>query len=162
MNNPDKDIFNDLDYFWINEALLMAKKAALRQEVPVGAIVIANQQPIAVGHNQPISQCDPTAHGEIVALRQAALKMNNYRLNNTTLYVTLEPCAMCLGAMLQARIQRLVFGAYDPKAGAVVSVFQLLDSQKLNHRIEWRGGILTEQCAAPLKDFFHQRRKPVE
>lgn len=152
------DILDKEDIYWLNEAIKLAHRAEAQQEVPVGAVIVMNQQRLGEGHNQPITQCDPTAHAEIVALRQAALVCNNYRLNGATLYVTLEPCAMCLGAMLQARIKRLVFGAYDSKAGAVISVFQLLESKILNHRIIWRGGLLVEQCVAPLKHFFRQKR----
>lgn len=146
------------DEYWLGLALAEAQRAAERQEVPVGAVLVADEQLLAVGHNQPISSCDPTAHAEIVALRQAAQQRQNYRLTQTTLYVTLEPCAMCLGAMLHARIQRLVFGAADSRAGAVKSVFQLLDAREINHRIAWRGGILAEPCASILKQFFRERR----
>lgn len=146
------------DHRWINEALKLAQQAASKQEVPVGAILVSDGQIIASGHNQPISTCDPTAHAEIVVLRKASQIFNNYRLPKTTLYVTLEPCTMCLGALIQARIERLVFGAFDAKAGAVVSVFQLLDSKQLNHTVSWQGGVLAEACAAPLKLFFQQRR----
>ena len=113
---------------------------------------------IVTGWNQPIASIDPTAHAEIIALRNAAHKLDNYRLINTTLYVTLEPCIMCLCAMLQARITRLVFGAYDPKAGAVKSVFNILDNQQLNHRITWQGGILATECGVLLRAFFKDKR----
>ncbi len=144
--------------FWINHALNLAQQAAIQQEVPVGAVLVCNNEIIGEGWNQPISQCDPSAHAEILALRKAALLLGNYRLPNTTLYVTLEPCAMCLGAMIQARINRLIFGAWDARAGAVRSVFQILDSPQLNHHIQWQGGILAQECAAVLKFFFTERR----
>ncbi len=146
---------------WINAAFSLARRAQEQQEVPVGAVVVYNQQVVGEGWNQPIGLCDPSAHAEIMALRQAALRLGNYRLLDTTLYVTLEPCAMCLGAMLQARIKNLVFGAWDIRAGAVRSVFQILDAPQLNHRIAWQGGILAEQCAQLLKDFFRQRREKI-
>lgn len=146
---------------WIHAAFSLARRAQEQQEVPVGAVVVYNQQVVGEGWNQPIGLCDPSAHAEIMALRQAALRLGNYRLLDTTLYVTLEPCAMCLGAMLQARIKNLVFGAWDSRAGAVRSVFQILDAPQLNHRIAWQGGILAEQCALLLKDFFRQRREKV-
>jgi len=144
--------------FWMSQALKLAQCASKEQEVPVGALVIYKDEVLGQGWNQPIGRCDPSAHAEILALRQAAAKLNNYRLLETTLYVTLEPCAMCLGAMLQARIKNLVFGAWDPKAGAVCSVFQILDAPQLNHRIQWQGGIAMESCSQILKDFFKQRR----
>ncbi len=140
-------------------ALLLAEEAVLQQEVPVGAILVYQNRIIGSGWNQPIQRCDPTAHAEILVLRQAALKEGNYRLPETTLYVTLEPCAMCLGALLQARVQCLVFGARDPKAGAVVSVFALLEAEALNHRIEWREGILATEGGAVLKKFFREKRQ---
>ena len=143
---------------WMRSALTLAQRAAGEQEVPVGAVLVYNQEIVGEGWNQPISRCDPSAHAEILALRQAAIRLNNYRLLETTLYVTLEPCAMCLGAMLQARIKNLVFGAWDPKAGAVRSVLQILDVTQLNHRIQWHGGILAEESATLLKKFFQQRR----
>lgn len=145
-------------HYWISSALQLAEQAAKAQEVPVGAIVVYNNEMIGQGWNQPISRCDPSAHAEILALRQAATKLDNYRLLNTTLYVTLEPCAMCLGAMLQARIKNLIFGAWDPRAGAVRSVFQILDAPQLNHRIDWKGGVLAEESAALLRAFFQERR----
>ncbi|CAN7947449.1 unnamed protein product, partial [Ixodes hexagonus] len=135
-------------------ALSLAKEAERNNEVPIGAVLVKNNEIVSEGFNQPITLNDPTAHAEIVALRRAAAKIGNYRLIDTTLYVTLEPCAMCLGAMIQARIKRLFFGAYDLRAGAVTSVFQLLEEPRLNHRIDWGGGILVEECAWILKNFF--------
>jgi tRNA(adenine34) deaminase len=146
------------DHHWLRVCLQLAKRAEQESEVPVGAVVVYQNQLIGQGWNQPIQRCDPSAHAEIIALRQAAVHLNNYRLLDTTLYVTLEPCAMCLGAMLQARIKKLVFGAWDPKAGAVRSVFQILDSPQLNHKITWQGGMLAEESAALLKSFFQKRR----
>jgi tRNA(adenine34) deaminase len=144
---------------WIEAALNLAQRAAHEQEVPVGAVVVYQNEIVGSGWNQPIKLCDPSAHAEIIALRQAASHLGNYRLLDTSLYVTLEPCAMCLGAMLQARIKNLFFSAWDPKAGAVRSVFQILDAPQLNHRISWQGGILAEESAALLKTFFQQRRR---
>ena len=142
----------------MREALTEAKVAATVNEVPVGAVVVKGGEIIGRGLNRPVQDSDPTAHAEIVALRAAAASEKNYRLNGTTVYVTLEPCAMCLGAMLNARVSRLVFGAYDPKAGAAGSVVDLSDNRRLNHQLEVNGGLLAEQCAAPLKKFFQSRR----
>jgi len=139
-------------------ALRLAKRAATNQEVPVGAVVVYAGTISGVGWNQSIFQNEPCAHAEIVALLAAAKSMNNYRLLNTTLYVTLEPCAMCIGAMLHARIKRLVFGAYDPKTGAVGSVFDLLSNVSHNHSIEVEKGVLEQECGGLLRDFFQQCR----
>jgi tRNA(adenine34) deaminase len=135
-----------------------AKVAAQAGEVPVGAVVVVNNAIVARGINRTISDTDPSAHAEIVALRAAAQELGNYRLGNATLYVTLEPCAMCIGAMVQARIGRLVFGAYDPKAGAAGSAIDLSDSPSFNHRFEINGGVLAEECGSLLKAFFESRR----
>jgi tRNA(adenine34) deaminase len=148
----------DNDIAWMKIALGLSQQAVLQQEVPVGAIVVYENKIVGQGWNQPIQQCDPTAHAEIVALRRAAQQLGNYRLIDTTLYVTLEPCAMCIGAMLHARIRRLVFGATDPKAGAVESVFNLLNNKALNHYIEWKGGVLAFEGGKILKDFFQKKR----
>lgn len=145
----------DIEY--MEQALVLAQHAEEQGEVPVGAILVLDDEIIGQGWNQPISTNDPTAHAEIIALRQGAAKLNNYRLLNTTLYVTLEPCVMCIGAMLHARIKRLVFGTFDPKTGAVESVFNLLDT-KLNHQITYQGGILADKCGEVLSAFFKQRR----
>jgi tRNA(adenine34) deaminase len=147
-----------LDQQFMQQALLLAQQAQAAEEVPVGALIVHRQQIIAQAFNQPIHMQDPSAHAEIVALRQAAAVLNNYRLLDTTLYVTLEPCAMCAGAMLHARVKRVVFGAYDPKAGAVGSVINLFKDYAWNHRIEYQGGVLAEACGKLLKDFFQQRR----
>lgn len=142
----------------MHKALALAHKAAECNEVPVGAILVLDNQIIGAGWNQPIASCDPTSHAEIIALRDAARNQKNYRLVNTTLYVTLEPCTMCVGALLNARIERLVFGAADPKAGAVVSAFHLLDTKKLNHRIDWEGDCLAQECRKILQNFFQELR----
>jgi len=146
----------DIDY--LNRALHLAAHAASQGEVPIGAVVVLDNKIIGEGWNQPIAANDPTAHAEIIALREAAHTVGNYRLLNTTLYVTLEPCLMCAGAMVHARIKRLCFGAYDPKAGAIVSVVQALDIPKLNHRVAHSGGTLSDQCGEILSQFFRERR----
>jgi len=139
-------------------AIREAAIAAGAGEVPVGAVVVRNGELIGQGYNQPVATSDPTAHAEIVALRAAALREKNYRLNGVHLYVTLEPCAMCIGAMLHARVERLVFGAYDSKAGAAGSVLDLANNRLLNHRMEVNGGLMQEECAAILEKFFDNRR----
>lgn len=136
----------------------MAEAALAEGEVPVGAVLVLNGQELVTGWNQPISSHDPTAHAEIVALRAAGALIGNYRLLNTTLYVTLEPCIMCMAALVNARVQRVVFGATDPKRGGAVSVARLGDTDYLNHRIQVEGGILEEQCRTLLHNFFKQRR----
>lgn len=151
-NQTEKDIF------FMRHALELAQRAAAIQEVPVGAILVAGNDIVGEGSNCPISSCDPSAHAEIIALRSTAQRLNNYRLPNLTLYVTLEPCIMCLGAILHARIQRLVFGAYDAKTGAVESLFQILQEPKLNHKIKYIGGILADECGKILSEFFKSRR----
>lgn len=149
---------NSQDVFFMQQAIELAQKARHANEVPVGAVAVTNNEIIGVGFNCPITTCDPTAHAEIIALRQAAQKLKNYRLPEVTLFVTLEPCAMCIGAMLHARINRLVFGAADPKTGAVKSAFKILDSEKLNHKIQYQSGILAIECSKILSDFFKARR----
>lgn len=139
-------------------ALEEARAAAERGEVPVGAVVVADGKIVARAGNRTIADCDPTAHAEMIALREAAAAIGNYRLVNATMYVTIEPCTMCAGAMIQARVARLVYGAGDPKAGAVRSCFAVLDSPKLNHRVEVRAGILQDEAAALLREFFAARR----
>jgi len=146
------------DLIWMQYAIQLAETAARHNEVPVGAVLIQDEQIIGEGWNRPISLHDPSAHAEIIALRDAATKIKNYRLVNSTLYVTLEPCIMCVGALVHARVQRVVFGAPDPKTGAVQSVFQFGETQKLNHQIQYTGGVMTEQCGALLKIFFKSRR----
>ena len=143
----------------MSEALALARQAAEKDEVPVGAVLINdNNELIASGHNQPIGASDPTAHAEIIVLREAARKLNNYRLPNTTLYVTLEPCTMCVGALVQARVKRIVYGAVEPKTGAIESAHQLFDNGNYNHKPEIEGGILTDQCSSLLSSFFHAKR----
>ena len=139
-------------------ALELARRAAEAAEVPVGAVVVRDGEIIGRGANSPVADRDPSAHAEINALREAGRAAGNYRLGGCELYVTLEPCAMCLGAMLNARIARLVFGAYDDKAGAAGSVLDLASERQLNHRIEVNGGLLADECGALLADFFAERR----
>ena len=146
------------DAKWMRLALDQANKARRGGEVPVGAVVVADGQVIGEGFNQPISLHDPTAHAEIVALRAAAEGIKNYRLIGSTLYVTIEPCLMCAGAILQARVKRVVFGARDQKAGAVGSIANLLQNPLTNHQCDVTAGILTDECAGLLSEFFAQRR----
>jgi tRNA(adenine34) deaminase len=149
---------NSHDEIWMREALTLAQKAEAEGEVPVGAVIVRGGEIIGRGWNHPIAAHDPTAHAEIIALRAAAQQLENYRLTDTTLYVTLEPCAMCAGAMVHARVGRLVFGASDPKAGAAGTVFNLVQASALNHRLEVTSGVLADECGAILKRFFESRR----
>jgi len=142
----------------MRHAIRLAQRAEQQGEVPVGAIVVRDNRCIAEGWNIPITSHDPTAHAEVVAMRGAGVHVQNYRLNDATLYVTLEPCVMCIGAMSHARIRRLVFGAYDPKRGAVCNALSLTDAAFLNHRISWDGGVLETECSEMLRDFFKARR----
>ena len=146
------------DEHWMWNALEQAKKAAAVDEVPVGAVIVKDNQLIAEGWNHPIQLHDPSAHAEMIALRQAGIILNNYRLLDTTLSVTLEPCVMCVGAMIHARVGRVVFGAYDAKTGAAGSMFDLLQSAKHNHKIEVTGGVLEAQCREVLQEFFKHKR----
>ncbi len=139
-------------------AIRLAQRAEQRGEVPIGAIIVKNDQCIAEGWNTPIATHDPTAHAEIMAIRKAGVALQNYRLCDATLYVTLEPCVMCMGAISHARIKRLVFGAFDPKRGAVCNALSLTDASFLNHWVNWTGGTLEEECRELLKDFFRARR----
>jgi len=148
----------DFDADMMREALMHANVAAARGEVPVGAVVVSNGAIIARGYNAPISASDPTAHAEIRAMRAAATALGNYRLRGCTLYVTLEPCAMCAGAIMHARIARVVFGAADPKTGACGSVVDLFAQTRLNHHAEVTRGVLAEQCGRMLSAFFAARR----
>lgn len=144
--------------YWMLQALALAEHAEHQGEVPIGALIVYEGKKIAEGWNQPILSHDPCAHAEIIALRQAARLLNNYRLLNTTMYVTLEPCIMCAGALVHARVKNLVFAARDPKAGAVQSIFQVLDDPRLNHRVNWEGGILGDVSGDLLRKFFLKRR----
>ncbi|WP_019141049.1 tRNA adenosine(34) deaminase TadA [Noviherbaspirillum massiliense] len=146
------------DAAFMLQAIEQARKAWALGEVPVGALVVREGQVIASGFNQPIGRHDPTAHAEIMALRAAAEVLGNYRLPGCELYVTLEPCAMCAGAMMHARLARVVFGAPDPKTGASGSVVNLFEQQKLNHHTAVIGGVLADECGALLKEFFAERR----
>jgi tRNA(adenine34) deaminase len=146
------------DAFFMKDALREAEVAAGRGEVPVGAVVVVDAKVVAGAGNRTIADCDPTAHAEIVALREAAKIVGNHRLLGATLYVTIEPCAMCAGAMVQARISRLVYGADDAKGGAVRSSFSILDHPQINHRVEVVPGVLAEESIALLREFFAARR----
>lgn len=146
------------DIIWMKEALTLAKQALDRDEVPVGAVVVCGNKIMGKGGNAPIAENDPTAHAEIAALREAARTMNNYRLPGCTLYVTLEPCAMCAGAIMHARIARLVFAAHDPKTGVAGSVINLFAEPRLNHHTEIVSGVLADESAELLSSFFQQRR----
>jgi tRNA(Arg) A34 adenosine deaminase TadA len=146
------------DEHWMREAYALAERAAQLDEVPVGAILVRNSEVIGRGYNQPITGIDPTAHAEIVALRAAAQASGNYRLPGSTLYVTIEPCTMCAGALVHARVERLVFGAREPRHGSVRSAAQLLDTPGRNHTVEVAEGVLAEECGALLQLFFRRRR----
>lgn len=147
------------DAFFMAQALEQAQKAWDSEEVPVGAVLVRDGEVVAVGFNQPIGSHDPTAHAEIMALRAAAQVLGNYRLPGCDLYVTLEPCAMCAGAMMHARLSRVIFGAPDPKTGACGSIIDLFAQENLNHHTEVVGGVLAQQCGTLLKNFFAQRRQ---
>ena len=149
----------DVDEKWMQIAIDEAIKAKFENEIPVGAILIKNGEIIAQAHNQPILKNDPTAHAEIQVLRIAGKKLKNYRLNTSTLYVTLEPCSMCLSAMMHARIERIVFGAYDSKTGVCGSCVNLTDADFFNHKIQTHGGVLETKCSKLLKDFFKLQRQ---
>lgn len=146
------------DEFFMREALVLARAALAAGEVPVGAVVASGERLIGAGSNAPIGLSDPTAHAEILALRAAGARVNNYRLEDATLYVTIEPCAMCAGALVAARIRRLVFGARDLRFGGVRSKFRIADSDLLNHRVEIAEGVLGAECTELLQAFFAQRR----
>lgn len=152
MSDPNDDA-------WMQQAIALARRAEAEGEVPVGALIVRDGEIIGEGWNRPIGENDPTAHAEIMALRDAGRRVGNYRLPGATLYVTLEPCVMCAGAMIHARIGRLVFGAFDPKGGAVGSVFDLLPADsRFNHGFDCLGGVLAEECGELLKAFFRGRR----
>ena len=146
------------DNHFMIRALELAQQAANRGEVPVGAVVVRNGEIIGQGHNQPIASHDPTAHAEIMAMRDASKNLSNYRLTGCDIYVTIEPCTMCVGAMVHARIRQIFFGALEPRAGALTSQLQLMEDGRFNHSILWEGGILADQCASVLRDFFRQKR----
>ena len=146
------------DTEWMRRALLLAQRAAEEGEVPVGALLVVDGECVGEGWNRPIASTDPTAHAEIVAMRAGAATLRNYRLGDATLYVTLEPCAMCMGAVLNARVARVVFGAWDAKAGACGSVIDLPREPRLGQRVDVFGGICSEESAALLRQFFESRR----
>jgi tRNA(adenine34) deaminase len=149
---------DSIDQGFMRAALGLAREAAAADEVPVGAIVVVDGQIVGSGFNQPILRHDPTAHAEIMALRDAASRLGNYRLPGSTLYVTLEPCVMCSGAIMHARVGRVVFGARDPKTGAAGSVIDLYGEERLNHHAAIEGGVLADECGALLSNFFAARR----
>lgn len=148
----------DTDHFFMHQALALAEQAEALGEVPVGAVVVYQGEVIGRGYNRVITDADPSAHAEMLAMREAAHYLQNYRTLDTTLYVTLEPCPMCAGMLVHSRIRRIVFGAYDAKTGAAGSVFNLLQEPRLNHQVEITGGVLAEPCATRLSDFFKLRR----
>jgi tRNA(adenine34) deaminase len=148
----------ELDRQFMQQALEQAGLAALAGEVPVGAVIVRNGEVIARAFNKPITTHDPSAHAEMLALRQAALSEENYRLPGTTLYVTLEPCTMCAGAILHARVDRIVYGAIDPKTGAAGSVLDVFSSKQINHQTVVEGGVMVQECGQLLRDFFKERR----
>lgn len=156
-NNATISINEDIR--WMQLALDLAKKAEEQGEVPVGAVVVRDDQLLGGGQNSPITLNDPSAHAEILALREASSRTQNYRLVGTTLYVTLEPCIMCMGAIIQARVKRLVFGATDPKSGAVISKYQIGSDGFLNHRIEIESGVCDKVCSTLLTNFFKEKRR---
>lgn len=148
----------ELDRQFMQQALDQARLASIAGEVPVGAVLVRDGKIISTGFNQPISKSDPSAHAEMMALRAAAQVELNYRLPGTTLYVTLEPCIMCAGAMLHARVERVVFGAADPKTGAAGSVLNVFSEKQVNHQTQVEGGIMSDECGQVLRDFFKGRR----
>ena len=153
-------MFDEADEFWMRKALQAAAEAQSFGEVPIGACLIGKTgEPLSINGNRTITNSDPTAHAEILVLREAAAKIGNYRLTETTLYTTIEPCAMCAGALVNARIKRLIFGARDDRFGAVESVFRLCDTSSLNHRIEIKSGVLADECKKLMQDFFRQKRE---
>lgn len=146
------------DIIFMRRALELARQAEAHGEVPVGAVLVRDNHIIGEGYNQPVASHDPTAHAEIIALRQAAERLSNYRIPQTTLYVTLEPCIMCAGAMIHARVQRLVFAAFDPKSGAAGTVTNIFNGPAINHHVDISGGVLARQCGQLLSSFFRSRR----
>jgi len=158
MPNPTEPPEENIDERFMRRALELAGEGAALGEVPVGAVLVIDGEVVGEGFNRPVQSCDPTAHAEIEALRVAARRLDNYRLTNSTLYVTIEPCTMCAGALVHARVARLVYGAAEPRSGAVVSSAQVLDNPALNHRIKVTAGVLEEAAATLLRDFFRARR----
>ena len=146
------------DVDWMRRALELASRAEAQGEVPVGAVVVRGDEVLGEGWNQPITLRDPSAHAEMLALRAAAKAVDDYRLGGTTLYVTLEPCPMCAAALVHARVQRLVFGAWDPRQGAAGSAFNLVHAREMNHRVDTFGGVLVDECGELLRRFFAERR----
>ena len=159
VSHPAPDNIDEVDHRWMGRALELARQAVAAGEVPVGAVLVQNGTLLGEGWNRPIATHDPTAHAEIVALREAGQRVGNYRLLDTTLYVSLEPCLMCIGAIIHARIARLIFGAYDLKSGAAGSVFSILQSGRTNHEIAVQGGVRENKCADVLRSFFSSRRR---
>ncbi|WP_374962666.1 tRNA adenosine(34) deaminase TadA [Spongiibacter tropicus] len=158
MSDCSREVIVENDEYWMQRAIALAEQADTFNEVPVGAVIVRDGALLGEGFNQPISSCDPSAHAEILALRQAALAADNYRLPGATLYVTIEPCAMCAGAIIHSRIERVVFAATEPKAGAVCSHIQLFDQAQMNHRVQWQGGILADEATTVMQAFFNRRR----
>ena len=151
--------FSEQDHQFMCQALALAQQAAELGEVPVGAVIVVDGVVIGEGYNQPIATHDPTAHAEVVAIRQSAQKLQNYRLENSTLYVTLEPCTMCVGALIHARISRVVFATTEPKAGSLVSARKQLETGYYNHLFKFEGGLLADEASKQLSDFFRRRRE---
>jgi tRNA(adenine34) deaminase len=154
----DSNDIKETDEKWMRAAIAQAKLASDAGEVPVGAVIVFNGELLSSAYNNPVSSSDPSAHAEILAIRKAAAILKNYRLGGTTLYVTLEPCLMCTGAIIQARIARLVFGASDPKNGAAESLYHIFDDNRLNHAVIVQGGVLREECGEILSGFFRRKR----
>ncbi len=146
------------DVKWMQRALELAQKARAHDEVPVGAVIVHEDKIIGEGWNQPISSNDPTAHAEMIALRDAGNNVGNYRLPNSTMYVTLEPCAMCAGAIIHARLSKIIFAVTDPKTGACGSIFNLLQAEELNHKVEIDKGIMEDECRSLIQTFFKDKR----
>ena len=147
-----------IDEQWMRHALTAAREAQANGEVPIGTCIVSDNQLIAVSGNRTRTDCDPTAHAEIVALRETARKLGNYRLTGVDVYSTIEPCAMCAGALIQARVRRLIYGAADERAGAVTSRFRICDTDFLNHRIQISSGVLEDECRALMQEFFRRKR----